>query len=110
MNKPTMCKLVAKSALMTGLCFAALSVHAATVTVDCDAGNTSMGVLGGVKPDDTVLVSGLCKEHVNIAPEITRVIPDLPARIKAKAPLNQPDANTFYTPGAKGYTDYPGMG
>lgn len=33
--------------------------------------------------------------------------PDLPARIKAKAPLNAPDANTFYTPGAKGYTDYP---
>lgn len=36
--------------------------------------------------------------------------PDLPARIKAKAALNQPDANTFYTPGAKGYTDYPLMG
>jgi N-ethylmaleimide reductase len=33
--------------------------------------------------------------------------PDLPARIKAKAPLNTPDQSTFYTPGAKGYTDYP---
>lgn len=33
--------------------------------------------------------------------------PDLPARIKAKAPLNAPDASTFYTPDAKGYTDYP---
>jgi N-ethylmaleimide reductase len=33
--------------------------------------------------------------------------PDLPARIKTKAALNAPDANTFYTPGAKGYTDYP---
>ena len=33
--------------------------------------------------------------------------PDLPARIKAKAALNAPDANTFYTGGAKGYTDYP---
>ena len=33
--------------------------------------------------------------------------PDLPARIKAKAALNAPDATTFYTPGAKGYTDYP---
>ena len=33
--------------------------------------------------------------------------PDLPARIKAKAALNAPDAATFYTPGAKGYTDYP---
>jgi N-ethylmaleimide reductase len=35
--------------------------------------------------------------------------PDLPARIKAKAPLNAPDQSTFYTPGAKGYTDYPAM-
>jgi N-ethylmaleimide reductase len=33
--------------------------------------------------------------------------PDLPARVKAGAPLNAPDASTFYTPGAKGYTDYP---
>jgi N-ethylmaleimide reductase len=35
--------------------------------------------------------------------------PDLPARVKAGAPLNAPDASTFYTPGAKGYTDYPTM-
>jgi N-ethylmaleimide reductase len=33
--------------------------------------------------------------------------PDLPARIQAKAALNAPDSTTFYTPGAKGYTDYP---
>ena len=33
--------------------------------------------------------------------------PDLPERIKAGATLNAPDSNTFYTPGAKGYTDYP---
>ena len=32
--------------------------------------------------------------------------PDLPARIRTKAALNTPDAATFYTPGAKGYTDY----
>jgi N-ethylmaleimide reductase len=35
--------------------------------------------------------------------------PDLPERIKAGAPLNAPDSSTFYTPGAKGYTDYPTM-
>ncbi|MFN5496344.1 MAG: alkene reductase [bacterium] len=35
--------------------------------------------------------------------------PDLPARIKAKAPLNAPDQSTFYMGGAKGYTDYPAM-
>jgi N-ethylmaleimide reductase len=33
--------------------------------------------------------------------------PDLPARIKAGAPLNAVDPSTFYSPGAKGYTDYP---
>jgi N-ethylmaleimide reductase len=33
--------------------------------------------------------------------------PDLPARIQAKAPLNAPDAATFYSPGPAGYTDYP---
>ena len=33
--------------------------------------------------------------------------PDLPARIKAKAPLNAANPATFYTPGPAGYTDYP---
>ena len=33
--------------------------------------------------------------------------PDLVERMRADAPLNPPDMTTFYTPGAKGYTDYP---
>ena len=33
--------------------------------------------------------------------------PDLPARLKAGAPLNAPVPATFYGPGAEGYTDYP---
>jgi N-ethylmaleimide reductase len=33
--------------------------------------------------------------------------PDLVERWKTGAELNPPDMNTFYTPGAKGYTDYP---
>ena len=33
--------------------------------------------------------------------------PDLPERFKAGAPLNSADPETFYTDGAKGYTDYP---
>lgn len=36
--------------------------------------------------------------------------PDLPARIKARAPLNKPDPAKFYTPGPEGYTDYPMLG
>ncbi len=32
---------------------------------------------------------------------------DLVRRLQLNAPLNPPDQATFYTPGAKGYTDYP---
>jgi N-ethylmaleimide reductase len=35
--------------------------------------------------------------------------PDLPARVQSGAELNAPDQATFYTPGAKGYTDYPSL-
>lgn len=34
----------------------------------------------------------------------------LPERFRRGAPLNTPDKATFYTPGVKGYTDYPAMG
>lgn len=33
--------------------------------------------------------------------------PDLVHRLEKNLPLNPPDMQTFYTPGAKGYTDYP---
>jgi N-ethylmaleimide reductase len=33
--------------------------------------------------------------------------PDLLVRMQKDEPLNQPDQSTFYTPGPKGYTDYP---
>ena len=35
--------------------------------------------------------------------------PDLPARLKAGAALNQLDAASLYTPGPHGYTDYPAL-
>jgi 2,4-dienoyl-CoA reductase-like NADH-dependent reductase (Old Yellow Enzyme family) len=35
--------------------------------------------------------------------------PDLPERLRLKAPLNPLDAASLYTPGAKGYTDYPSL-
>jgi N-ethylmaleimide reductase len=35
--------------------------------------------------------------------------PDLVERLKAGAPLNEWDKNTFYGGGAKGYTDYPAL-
>jgi N-ethylmaleimide reductase len=33
--------------------------------------------------------------------------PDLPRRLREGLPLNQPNPDTFYTPGEQGYTDYP---
>ncbi len=36
--------------------------------------------------------------------------PDLVTRWKTGAAVNEVDMNTFYTPGAKGYTDYPALG
>ena len=35
--------------------------------------------------------------------------PDLVARVRAGAPLVEPNSGTLYTPGARGYTDYPTM-
>ena len=35
--------------------------------------------------------------------------PDLPERFRRGAPLNDPDEATFYTPGERGYTDYPSL-
>jgi len=36
--------------------------------------------------------------------------PDLVTRLTRGLPLNAPDFSTFYTPGPKGYTDYPAAG
>ena len=36
--------------------------------------------------------------------------PDLVVRWKTGAAVNAPDFNTFYTPGPKGYIDYPALG
>ncbi|WP_437683360.1 alkene reductase [Sorangium sp. So ce131] len=36
--------------------------------------------------------------------------PDLPERFRRRAPLATPDRATFYTPGPKGYIDYPALG
>ncbi|MGZ5138654.1 MAG: hypothetical protein ACXWCX_12705, partial [Burkholderiales bacterium] len=61
MNRTTICIRTCKAAFLAGLCFSATLANAATLTVDCDSGNTIMGALGNVKQGDTVLVSGTCK-------------------------------------------------
>lgn len=76
MDKTAIRVRTGKAALLAGLCLSALLANAATVSVDCDAGNTITSALGGIKPGDTVLVSGTCEEQVSIAPEIVRITLD----------------------------------
>ena len=64
-----------KTAILACLCFSA-AANAATVAVDCDAGNTITAALTTTKPGDTMLVSGTCKEQVSVNPEITRITLD----------------------------------
>src|SRR5207247_2082688 len=65
-----------KIALLSALCFSAISATAATLTVDCNAGGTINGALANAKPRDTILVSGTCKEQVNIPPEVVGITLD----------------------------------
>jgi len=76
MNKTAIRTRTGRSAVLAGLCFSALLANAATVSVDCEAGNTVMAALGNVKPGDTVLVSGTCNEQVSFAPELVRITLD----------------------------------
>ena len=76
MNKIALRARAGKSILLAGLSLSALLVEAATVSVDCDAGNSIQAALGNVKAGDTVLVSGTCKEQVSFNAELVRVTLD----------------------------------
>jgi N-ethylmaleimide reductase len=54
---------------------------------------------------EKLLESGVADLVCYGAPFISN--PDLVERFKSGLPLAQPDQSTFYTPGPKGYTDYP---
>ena len=85
------------AALFAGLCIAA---NAATLSVDCDAGNTIASVYATVKPGDTVLVSGTCREQVSIPPEITRVTFDGQKKTTIQHPGgSSPSPHAFYNRG-----------
>lgn len=76
MDKTTIGIRTGKAVLLAGLCFSALLANAATVSVDCDAGNTITAALGNVRPGDTVLASGTCNEQVSFDPEMVRITLD----------------------------------
>jgi len=96
MNKTTSLVTVT-AAIAVLLCSPASS---ATLTVDCDAGNTIASVYATIKPGDTVLVSGLCKEQVNIPPEVTRVTFDGQKKTTIQHPGGQQASpHAFYNRG-----------
>ena len=85
---------------------------------------TGIGAEVALRPgfEGTLLVGGgFLKEEANktlesgVADAIVFGVPylanpDLARRFETDAALNAPDPSTFYTPGAKGCTDYPILG
>ena len=55
---------------------AATSAAAATVTVDCSAGQAVGSILGTLTPGDVVLVRGMCRENLLMEPEVQRITLD----------------------------------
>jgi len=98
MNRSTIVINAIEAAGLAALGFS--SANAATLNVDCDAGNTIASVYATIKPGDTVLVSGLCKEQVNIPPEVTRVIFDGQKKTTIQHPGGQQASpHAFYNRG-----------
>jgi parallel beta-helix repeat protein len=98
MNRSTIAINAIEAALLATLGFS--SANAATLNVDCDAGNTIASVYATIKPGDTVLVNGLCKEQVNIPPEVTRVIFDGQKKTTIQHPGGQQASpHAFYNRG-----------
>ena len=61
------------SIILVVLSMVPLCSEAATITVDCDAGEKIQQTLGTVRPGDEIMVSGTCNEAVFIVSEIMRV-------------------------------------
>jgi N-ethylmaleimide reductase len=62
---------------------------------------------GGFKKDEANQVLSEGRADAIVFGSTYVANPDLVTRFERDAPLNAPDASTFFTPGPKGYTDYP---
>ena len=67
--------------------------------------NDGFGDVTSLESVEALLETGLADAVVVGRPFLAN--PDLPQRWRQGADLNEPDADTFYGGGAKGYTDYP---
>jgi N-ethylmaleimide reductase len=70
--------------------------------------NDGFGEVTSLEAVEELLDTGLADAVVVGRPFLAN--PDLSARWKQGAELNEPDADTFYGGGAEGYTDYPTLG
>jgi N-ethylmaleimide reductase len=62
---------------------------------------------GGFKGDEANQTLGEGRADAIVFGSTYVANPDLVKRLEKGAPLNDPDASTFFTPGPKGYVDYP---
>lgn len=67
--------------------------------------NTGFGVITTREEATAIVADGHADAVVVGRPAIAN--PDLVRRWREELPVNEPDQSTFYTEGAKGYTDYP---
>ena len=65
---------------------------------------------GGLNRDSANALIASGAADAAVFGELFLANPDLPARFARGAALNAVDRDTVYTPGAKGYTDYPALG
>ncbi|BBC37515.1 hypothetical protein SGFS_088090 [Streptomyces graminofaciens] len=63
---------------------------------------------GPTGPDELALIEDGTADLVSFG-QLFLANPDLPARLRAGGPYNEPDGTTFYGGDAKGYTDYPAL-
>jgi len=80
-------------------------IGAETVLREAFPGTLLVG--GGFKNDEANQALGEGRADAIVFGSTYVANPDLVRRLEKGAPLNEPDASTFFTPGPKGYTDYP---
>jgi len=96
----------------------AISAHGPAYLHVMRAGIRAEAALRDVFPGTMLVGGGFVKDEANqalVEGRADAVVfgstyvanPDLVTRFERDAPLNAPDTSTFFTPGPKGYTDYP---
>jgi len=85
------------------------AIPASIFTMLRSMSNCALILSGGYdfKRAESDLAAGKCDLVAVARPILAN--PDLIKRWETGAALNAPDSNTFYTPGPKGYTDYPAL-